>query len=86
MLSERRFLHTLGWPLAICLLGEFFDLSNDYASGDRMRWMNSAKDIVNTLLWPSAWVVARACGHQSLEDFARRGCRLIWRPVASSRL
>ena len=56
MRSERRFLYSLGWLLAICLVGELFDLSKAYSEGSRLRWLGSAKDLVNTMLWPAAWV------------------------------
>ncbi len=34
------------------VIGEIMDLSLDYRIGGRLRWLNSAKDIVNTMLWP----------------------------------
>jgi hypothetical protein len=59
MRTERRFVHALGWLLAVCLVGEALDLSADYSKGYGLRWLNSAKDIVNTMFWPAAWVLAR---------------------------
>ena len=58
MRSERRFIYSLGWLLAVCLIGEIFDLSNAYGKGRRLLWLGSAKDIVNTMFWPAVWVIA----------------------------
>ena len=57
--SERRFVHALGWLLVVCVIGEVMDLSADYNKGYGLRWLNSAKDIVNTMFWPVAWVLFR---------------------------
>ena len=56
--SERRFLIAFGLLLALCLVGELFDLTAALNSGHRLRWLNSAKDIFNTMLWPGVWVMA----------------------------
>ena len=58
MRSERRFIYALAWLLAVCVVGEIFDLSNDLAKGYSLRWLNSAKDIVNTMFWPTLCVMA----------------------------
>lgn len=57
--TERRWVQALGGLLLLCLLGEFIDLSSAYARGRTLRWMDSLRDIVNTMLWPTAWVIAR---------------------------
>ena len=56
--TERRYLRAFGWLLVVCLIGEFLDLVIDYRDGSRLRWLNGAKDIVNTMFWPAVWVVA----------------------------
>jgi hypothetical protein len=65
MRTERRFLYALAWLLAICCVGELVDLANDYSVGHRLRWMNSVKDIANTVFWPALWVIALAPGWPS---------------------
>jgi 1,4-dihydroxy-2-naphthoate octaprenyltransferase len=57
--GERRLFYSLGALLALCLLGEMFDLSYDYSRGHELRWFNGFKDVVDTMLWPSILVVAR---------------------------
>ncbi|MGE0798655.1 MAG: hypothetical protein AB7G13_05770 [Lautropia sp.] len=56
--SPGRFRRALGWLLVITLLGESFDAAIELARGRSPLWLGSAKDIVNTLLWPSILVFA----------------------------
>jgi len=57
--SDRRWLHAFGLLLLVSLGNEIMDLTIDYWHGDRLRWLNGLKDIVNTVFWPAVWVV---CG------------------------
>ncbi len=58
--SERRWLHAFGLLLLVCLGNEVMDLTIDYWRGDRLRWLNGLKDIVNTVFWPAMWVMVAA--------------------------
>jgi hypothetical protein len=67
--SERRFLHSFLCLLVLSVLGELFDLFYDHGQGYRLRWLNGIKDILNTVLWPAAWLAA---GPRMLRILRRR--------------
>lgn len=51
--GEHRFWLALAVVVVICLTGELFDALNRLARDRPIYWLGSAKDVVNTLLWPS---------------------------------
>lgn len=57
MRTQRRFLYSLGWLLALCLIGELMDLAHDLSNDHGLRWLNGLTDIVNTTFWPAIWVI-----------------------------
>ena len=46
--------------LALSLATEVFDLLYDLRLGRQLRWLNSVKDIVVAMIWPSAWMLVGA--------------------------
>lgn len=52
---SQRFAIAFGVVLAACLAGELLDVLYDYHAGNALRWRNSMKDTVNTMLWPTIW-------------------------------
>jgi hypothetical protein len=56
--GERRFQVAFLLLLGLCLFGEVVDVSLALRSGETPRWLGSAKDIVNTMFWPAAWLAA----------------------------
>lgn len=55
--GPRRFVTAFWVVLAVAVAAEVFDLLYDLQVGRRLRWMNSAKDIVNAMIWPTAWML-----------------------------
>ena len=55
--GERRFLVAWGVVLLLALFGEILDLYFAYSRGFVLRWGNSLKDVFNTMLWPTVWVL-----------------------------
>ena len=55
--APQRFAIAWGVVLSICLAGELLDILYDLGIGNPVRWRNGVKDTVNTMLWPTAWVV-----------------------------
>ncbi len=53
-----RFRAALVWLLGITLVGEVFDLSNTVSGIYRVNVLNSVKDVVNTMFWPTVLVFA----------------------------
>ena len=50
--GKRRFVLAFWAVAVICVAVEVFDLLYDLRAGWTLRWLNGAKDIVSTLLWP----------------------------------
>ncbi len=55
--GERRFTFAFRTVLAICLAGEVLDFLYDLHAGNPLRWRNSIKDILGTMLWPGVWAL-----------------------------
>ena len=56
--GERRFLIAFVALLAACLLGEMADFYYAAQRNMRFHWLGSAKDVVNTMLWPAIGLLA----------------------------
>jgi len=76
--KPQRFVVAFGAVLAICLAGEILDVLYDYHAGNPLRWRNSMKDIVNTMLWPTIWTAAsmRQTWRSSTDSVVRAGVGL----------
>ncbi len=56
--GERRFVLSFLVLLAACLVGEMADFSYAARRNIPFNWLGSAKDVVNTMLWPAIGVAA----------------------------
>jgi hypothetical protein len=56
--GDRRFEISFLGLLALCLAGEVADVSRAWGEVHGPNWLGSAKDIVSTMFWPAAWLLA----------------------------
>jgi hypothetical protein len=59
LLVRTRFRSLVPWlgVLSVALLGEALDMKDDISSLGYWRWSASLHDIINTIFWPSVFVV-----------------------------
>lgn len=57
--GQRRFEIAFLGLLALCLVGEVADVVGAWSKLQNPNWLGGAKDIVNTMFWPAAWLLAR---------------------------
>ena len=56
--GHRRFEIAFLGLLVLCFVGEIADVVGAWSKLQAPNWLGGAKDIVNTMFWPAAWLLA----------------------------
>lgn len=57
--GQRRFEIAFMGLLALCLAAEVVDVAGAWSRLQPINWLGGAKDVLNTMFWPGAWLLAR---------------------------